>query len=66
MVRMVEIGSITPPVAMTCFVVKGVASDVPIGTIFSGIVPFFLSDLCHVTMLVAFPQVVLFLPSLMQ
>jgi len=66
MVRVCEMGAITPPVGMGVFVIKGVAPDVPIGTIFRGIIPFFIADVCHVAMLVAVPQVVLFLPSLMR
>ena len=65
-VRLFEMGAITPPIGINVFVLKGVAGDVPLGTIFSGIVPFFIADLFHVGMLVAFPQVATFLPSLMR
>ncbi|MBW2138287.1 MAG: TRAP transporter large permease subunit [Deltaproteobacteria bacterium] len=69
-VRLFEMGAITPPIGINVFVLKGVAQgvvkdDVPLGVIFKGIVPFFIADLFHVGMLVAFPQVALFLPSLM-
>jgi TRAP-type C4-dicarboxylate transport system permease large subunit len=57
--------SITPPVGMNVFVLKGVAKDVPLGTIFRGIIPFLIADFFHVTLLVAVPQVALFLPNLM-
>jgi C4-dicarboxylate transporter DctM subunit len=65
-VRVTEIGQITPPVGINVFVLKGVAPDVPIGTIFKGIVPFFIADLFHVALLVAVPQISLFLPSLLK
>jgi tripartite ATP-independent transporter DctM subunit len=65
-VRLFEMGAITPPIGINVFVLKGVAGDVPLGTIFSGIMPFFIADLFHVGMLVAFPQVATFLPSLMR
>lgn len=65
-VRVTEIGQITPPVGINVFVLKGVAGDVPMGTIFRGILPFFFADLLHVAMLIAFPQVVLFLPNLLR
>jgi C4-dicarboxylate transporter DctM subunit len=65
-VRVTEIGQITPPVGINVFVLKGVAPDVPIGTIFKGIVPFFIADLFHVALLVAVPQLSLFLPSLLK
>jgi len=64
-VRLLEIGQITPPVGINVFVIKGVARDVPLYTIFRGIVPFLIADLCHVALLVAFPKISLFLPGLM-
>ena len=65
-VRMCEIGGITPPVGINVFVMKGVAKDVPMYTIFRGIIPFLLADICHVALLVAVPQISLFLPNLMK
>jgi len=66
MVRVVEMGIITPPVGINVFVIKSVAKDVPLYTIFRGIVPFLMADICHVALLVAFPQIVLFLPALLK
>jgi tripartite ATP-independent transporter DctM subunit len=66
MVRLTEIGLITPPVGLNVFIIKGVAKDVPMSTIFSGIVPFIMADLVHVALLTAIPQMALFLPGLMQ
>jgi C4-dicarboxylate transporter DctM subunit len=64
-VRATEIGLLTPPVGLNVFVIKGVAPDVPIGTIFRGVFPFLFADLCHVAVLIAFPQIALFLPNMM-
>jgi tripartite ATP-independent transporter DctM subunit len=64
-VRTTEMGLITPPVGLNVFIIKGVARDVPIGTIFRGIFPFLFADLCQVVLLIAIPQLSLFLPSLM-
>jgi tripartite ATP-independent transporter DctM subunit len=64
--RMCEIGAITPPIGINVFVMSGVAKDVPIGTIFQGIFPFLIADFFHVVMLVAFPQISLFLPGLLE
>jgi len=64
-VRTTEMGLITPPVGLNVFIIKGVAKDVPIGTIFRGILPFLFADLCQVALLIAIPQLSLFLPSLM-
>ena len=65
-VRAAEIGLITPPVGLNVFVIKGIATDIPMFTIFRGIVPFIIADICHVAMLILVPQVALFLPTLMK
>jgi len=46
-------------------VIKGVAEDVPMYTIFRGITPFLMADVCHIALLIAFPQLSLFLPNMM-
>src|SRR3546814_1061164 len=51
----VEVGLITPPVVMNVFVLNKLARDVPLRQTFLGVVPFLLSDLVRVTLLVAFP-----------
>ena len=65
-VRIFEIAQITPPVGMNVFIMKGVAPDVPLTTIFKGIVPFFIADILHLTLLIVFPQLTLWLPSLLK
>lgn len=64
--RMGEMGCITPPVGINVFIIKGVAKDVPMYTIFRGIIPFLIADICHVALLVAVPSLALFLPNLMK
>jgi len=66
LVIIMEMGLITPPVGMNVFVIKGVAGDVPIGTIYRGIIPFVLAMAVCVVILTLFPQIALFLPSLMK
>lgn len=63
-VRMTEIALITPPVGMNVFVLSGIARDIPLDKIFKGALPFVAADILHVAMLIAFPLVVLWLPSL--
>jgi len=63
-VRMTEIALITPPVGMNVYVLSGVARDIPLTTIFRGTGPFVLADVLHVALLLAFPILVLWLPSL--
>jgi len=64
MVRIMEIGLITPPIGMNVFVMASV-TDIPLGTIFRGIIPFVFADFLHVALLVAVPQISLFLPNTM-
>ncbi len=64
-VKNVEIGLVTPPVGITVYVVKGVCPHIPLEEIFKGIFPFILMDILVLVLLAAFPQIALFLPSLM-
>jgi C4-dicarboxylate transporter DctM subunit len=62
----VEMGVITPPIGMNVFVLKSVLGDqVGVGDIFRGIVPFFFVDVLVMVILVAFPVLSLWLPSMM-
>jgi len=65
-VRVIEMAQITPPVGINVYVIKGIAKDVPMSTIFRGIVPFFIADICHVALLLAVPQLSTWLPSMMK
>ncbi|MFH0845496.1 MAG: TRAP transporter large permease [Pseudomonadota bacterium] len=64
-VLMMEAGLITPPMGLNIFTVAGVARDVPVETIFRGIVPFLLSIIAVVILLSIFPNLATFLPTLM-
>jgi len=61
-----EIGMITPPVGINVYIMKGIAGDVPLSTIFKGIFPFLLADVARLITLIAFPSVSLFLPQLLR
>jgi C4-dicarboxylate transporter DctM subunit len=63
-VLVVEMAMITPPVGMNVYVISGITRDVPMGTIFKGIIPFVIIEACFVALLITFPQIVLFLPGL--
>ena len=62
-VVVLEMGMISPPVGINVFVVKSIATDVPMGTIFRGIWPFWFAMAFLLVLLVAFPQIALFLPQ---
>lgn len=65
-VKLLEVGMITPPVGMNVFVIKNVASRyVTVTDVFRGVFPFILADLVVVALILAVPSLVLFLPDLM-
>jgi tripartite ATP-independent transporter DctM subunit len=66
LVTVVELGLITPPVGMNLFVLQGVARDLRLETIIRGIGPFLLADMVRLAILIAFPAISLWLPSLMR
>ncbi|MFC2063122.1 TRAP transporter large permease subunit [Chloroflexota bacterium] len=61
----IELGTLTPPIGMNVFAMHAVAKDVPLYTIFRGILPFWLTFFFFLFILAMFPQISLFLPSLM-
>ena len=65
-VVVVEIGLITPPVGMNLFVLNSLLPEVPTKTIFRGVLPFMLADVVRLAILIAFPVISLYLPSLMK
>jgi tripartite ATP-independent transporter DctM subunit len=65
-VLITEMGVITPPVGINVYVVYGVVKDVPLETIFKGVLPMLLALLLCNLLLILFPQIALFLPSLMK
>jgi tripartite ATP-independent transporter DctM subunit len=64
-VMTVELGLIHPPVGMNVFVIKSVVKDVSFTTIFKGVIPFVLTDLLRLVILISFPIIALWLPSRM-
>ncbi len=64
MTMMTEIGDISPPEGMICFLYSGM-TNTPIITVFRGLLPFVALDFLRVAILIAFPQTALFLPSMM-
>ncbi len=63
MVRVMEIGMITPPFGINLFVLTK-AINLPVGTAYRGIVPFVIADFLHLALLIAFPQISLFLVNM--
>src|SRR5215472_6875225 len=62
-VMTVELGLIHPPVGMNVFVIKSVIPDINFSTIFMGVLPFIITDLIRLVILIVFPMLALWLPS---
>ncbi|MCG6878441.1 MAG: TRAP transporter large permease [Deltaproteobacteria bacterium] len=65
-VVVIEIGMITPPIGLNVFVLQGVAPDIPLKSIFRGIMPFFYVDVFRLVALTVFPWLTLWLPSVLR
>lgn len=63
-VKMCEVCLITPPVGLNCYVVHAVRPDIPLGDVFKGIAPFFFADVVTIGLFLAFPNIILWLPNL--
>jgi C4-dicarboxylate transporter DctM subunit len=63
-VRVVEIGLITPPLGLNAYTMAQI-SGVPVHTVFKGVFPFIIADILHVALLLFVPSLSLFLPSIM-
>lgn len=64
-VMLMEMGLITPPVGMNVFTLSSLAPDIPMATIFRGVMPFFLTMVLCVTLIIMFPPLATWLPNLL-
>ena len=64
-VKMAEVCLVTPPIGLNCFVVNGVRPDIPLTDVFRGVALFFFADVITIGVLLAFPEIVTWLPNLM-
>jgi tripartite ATP-independent transporter DctM subunit len=65
MVIVLEMGLIDPPVGINVFIVKGLVPDVPVSQIFAGVLPFWVAMGVCIAILIAFPEIALFIPNRM-
>ncbi len=65
-ILVMELGAISPPVGLNCFIIQGVSKDIPLGTIYKGALPFVATIIIGIILITVFPQIVLFLPGLLQ
>ena len=60
-----EISLITPPIGMNIFILSSMVPRVSITTIYRGVIPFVIADVVRLALILAFPAIALFLPSMM-
>ena len=65
-VMTVTLGLVMPPIGLNVFVINSIARDVKLETIYWGVMPFILTDILRLILLVAFPALSLWLPSQME
>jgi C4-dicarboxylate transporter DctM subunit len=65
MVMVIETGMITPPIGINVFVLHGMARNIPMPTIFKGIIPFLIAGVAKLAMLTVFPAIALWLPRVL-
>jgi TRAP-type C4-dicarboxylate transport system permease large subunit len=66
LVILIEIGLITPPLGINLFVIKAVSPELKIFDIYRGALPFLAAPLLLIAVMIVFPSVVLWLPSLIR
>jgi TRAP-type C4-dicarboxylate transport system permease large subunit len=65
-VLLVEIGAVSPPVGVNCFVVQGTSEGrVELEDVFSGLIPYVIAGFVMLALLCIFPQIALYLPQSM-
>ncbi|SOB88243.1 TRAP transporter, DctM subunit [Sphingomonas guangdongensis] len=64
-VRTIELGLVHPPLGMNVYIIQGIAKDVPLGTIFRGVLPFLAADMLHIALLILVPATALWLPGVL-
>lgn len=64
MVKLIELGMITPPIGMNVFVTAGTTKGLGVHEVFRGVIPFYIADVVIIAVLFAFPSIVTFLPDI--
>jgi len=66
LIKLLEIGLVSPPVGLNVYVIKGaVGNSVPLQTIFKGVGWFIVMDIVALLLIISFPELSLYLPSIM-
>ncbi|THD71789.1 TRAP transporter large permease [Thalassobius vesicularis] len=65
LVKLIEIGVVTPPVGLNCYVVNGIRPDIPLESVFKGVTPFLIGEIFIIAVIILFPDFILLLPRMM-
>jgi C4-dicarboxylate transporter DctM subunit len=65
-VIIVELGLVIPPIGLVILIINAMRPDIPLGTLYRGIVPFVVADLAVLALLTAFPSLALWLPAILR
>lgn len=65
-VMMAELALVTPPIGANVFVMRRTAPEVSMGDIFMGVLPFVIGELIVIALVIAFPEIALWLPRQMR
>ena len=65
LVKLIEVGVVTPPVGLNCYVVNGMRPDIPLESVFRGVAPFLVGEVFLIAIIVLFPDFILFIPNMM-
>lgn len=61
----IEIGLLTPPFGLNVFIIRGAVRDIGLGTIYRGVVPFWIADIVRLALLILFPSLCLYIPFML-
>lgn len=65
LVKLIEVGVVTPPVGLNCYVVNGIRPDIPLQSVFRGVAPFLVGEIFIIGVIVAFPDLIMMIPNMM-
>lgn len=63
-VKLIELGMITPPIGLNVFVTAGTTKGLGVHEVFKGVIPFYIADIAIIALLFAFPAITLWLPEM--
>lgn len=66
MIMLINIGVLTPPLGLSVYIISGIVKEVPIQQIFKGVIPAIITMVVLTVILIIFPEIVTFLPNMIE